>query len=345
MPGIGSNNIKNPKATLLNSHWRPTWINPLDESYFDDKSNFLKFNACLSITAHYGKTKAFSAFVNNILGKNFNLDNLKGEHITIGSYLERDYDKFIDDLNKMYLTVFEQCSCITPYYQMYDPISEQQSVGGVQKISHRIFYRGFSSFGIAFHGDSRHPSEIYSEGFLPLTAPNNKYAKNTNMWSFKDTQLDPIKYPKRVFWNKETDDIASETAISVARNVHGAAAFPLNNSPHIYIYAVRIKEGFDTEKRQLQKSKQNFFRPGEKAVTWIPKEDVLAHALCLRQVEDKFVFKYKIIKLPNNKFWSKNTRTSLTQEEEEYLDRNFTNKDNEMKGVRENDFWKAPLKK
>jgi len=251
---------------------------------------------------------------------------------TIAWYLrDRADDTFVEDINAMYLSNLKAEDAITPVSKMYDP-GPQLLRAYWGKPSHPKLENAFKTWGIAFRGDDRGPTIIYKQGFLPKTWPQNPWAQ-LMQFDFTNTVLDPTKNRDQVFWAKASHDIAQETAICVTRNVAGAVAFPgaalergsYVGARHIYIYAVEIGWGFDTELRQMH-SPQKAFAPGEKAVQSIAGCNVLGHALCWRRNwHSQFTLDYGVVQLPNGKFWSKNPYIDLADAERFYLETVFSN--------------------
>jgi hypothetical protein len=301
-------------------------MRPLVQRDFTNTTNYQRYRACVRMMNRYGWDEARGALLKRIGRK-----REEGMRKTIDWYLyDRSDDTFIKDIDAMYRSKLEPKSALMPVSKMYDPGPQLLlKYGG--KPSHPMSTKAFKVWGIAFRGDDRGPTMIYQQGFLPKTWPQNPWAQQMH-FDFTNTLLDPTKYPDQVFWAMASQDIAQETAICVTRNVAGAVAFPgahqeegsYVGARHIYIYAVHIDWGFDTELQQMH-SQQMAFAPGEKAVQSIPGFNVLGHALCSRtNWRSQFTLNYSIVRLPNGKFWSKNPYIDLSDAERLYLESVFS---------------------
>jgi hypothetical protein len=152
------------------------------------------------------------------------------------------------------------------------------------------FTNAFKRFGIGFRAEKVVDQDrILSQGFSPVygnmmnfrrACPNKKDAHVIEETIMETT----TKLGQKIAIFRKAQDVVSETATCISRNIRGATKFPEPELVgQVYVFAVKPSlKGYDTEKHQEDQDRSGHskvWRFGEKGFPKIGVQDIIAYTL------------------------------------------------------------------
>jgi len=250
---------------------------------------FKKYNFLLDALLSYGHAATFFE---------------QFENLTVGELFGKTRAQFLEVINTGWGTLVKAVDKaeIVPVSKMADPVKESADAF----VSSKQHKQAFRKFQVAFRADSRGPEEIFNQGCVAkFRLPQNILA---GIPGGSDIDVRETMMAKGMYKNSVNQDFFNETGVCVSRTLKGATKFPnyRDVDKEMWLYAVYVISGFDTEAWQLQLATNGkptaLWRPGEKALDRLYSWQVLGGIKFTRtyfnadyQNANDVFFKFKLI--------------------------------------------------